>query len=224
MITLVGAALRRPSPHHIPGGHRGGVNPPLQYQSEATALRSAICSPMLHPVMPQHRRKQHHLAPQSYLGRHLYFATICTKDRAPLFGNASLVSACLDVLRDATVAQGFGVYAYCFMPDHLHLVLVGFNDSASLSEIIRSFKGHSTAAARKLGVRNLWQKGYYDHIIRDGRSLDAVARYVFENPVRAGLVLDPFDWPFSGSLLMDWKRLEAPPEPFRPPWKNRGAG
>jgi hypothetical protein len=43
-----------------------------------------------------------------------------------------------------------------------------------------------------------------------------VAAYIFENPVRAGLVHHPHDWPFSGSFVLDWKTLALPV----PPWKR----
>jgi hypothetical protein len=46
-----------------------------------------------------------------------------------------------------------------------------------------------------------------------------VAWYIFNNPVRKGLVMDLRHWPHSGSSMFDWKRLAAPVQPFLPPWK-----
>jgi len=46
----------------------------------------------------------------------------------------------------------------------------------------------------------LWQKGYYEHIVRENEAVLAIAKYIFENPVRAGLVSEPHDYPFSGSF------------------------
>ncbi len=110
------------------------------------------------------------------------------------------------------------------MPDHLHLVLVGAHDSANLPQMIRAFKGAAAARARARGLLSLWQKGFYDHVIRAGTQVDAAAWYIFMNPVRAGLVKQIGEWSYSGSLMFDWKKLATPAEPFIPPWKKPLAG
>jgi hypothetical protein len=43
----------------------------------------------------------------------------------------------------------------------------------------------------------LWQKSYYDHVVRDDEALSAVVRYIIENPARARLVESPEDYPYS---------------------------
>jgi len=45
----------------------------------------------------------------------------------------------------------------------------------------------------------LWQKGYYEHVLRDEEDSKEIAFYIIANPVRAGLVQSPDDYPFSGS-------------------------
>ena len=82
-------------------------------------------------------------------------------------------------------------------------------------------KGAATAEARRLGVSNLWQKGFYDHILRSGKAIDEAAWYIFLNPVRAGLAKTIEEWPYSGSFEFEWKSLAAPRGPFHPPWKER---
>jgi putative transposase len=84
------------------------------------------------------------------------------------------------------------------MPDHLHALLTSENLSASLSSVVRTFKGAAAARARQFGISNLWQKRFYDHVIRSNESLEKITTYVLENPVRAGLIAAPGDWPFSG--------------------------
>jgi putative transposase len=172
--------------------------------------------------MPGFRRKPNRLPPPSYHGERFYFLTLCTYERKKIFWNPQLVLLILDLLREKCSAHSFGVYAYCFMPDHLHLVLAGKEDSSSLPRVIRAFKGAAAAEARALGVSRLWQKGFYDHVIRAGEAVDRVAWYVFANPVRAGLVKQIGEWPFSGSFLFDWNQIAAPPEPFVVPWKVQG--
>lgn len=53
----------------------------------------------------------------------------------------------------------------------------------------------------------LWQKSYYDHVLRQEEDLQAVARYIWANPVRANLVQNTNDYPYPGSLTMfdEWR-------------------
>lgn len=137
-----------------------------------------------------------------------------------MFADATLVDSLLKVLKESCSSHGFAIYAFCFMPDHLHLILVGEGESSDLAQVMKSFKGAATATARRHGIASLWQKGYYDHILREGKAIDEAAWYVFLNPVRAGLVKKAEEWPYSGSFAIEWKRRAAPTESFRPPWKK----
>jgi REP-associated tyrosine transposase len=103
------------------------------------------------------------------------------------------------------------------MPDHCHFILAGLNPSANLSAMMRAFKGHAAVAMRRFGIRGVWQKSFYDHIIRNAEDLSAATVYLFENPVRAGFVKDISDWPFSGSFVFDWRSFaSAPSLPLSP--------
>jgi REP element-mobilizing transposase RayT len=93
-------------------------------------------------------------------------------------------------------------------------------DTSDLAKAVRAFKGASAAHVRPLGIRNLWQRDYYDHILRSGESFDAAAAYIFENPVRSGLASDAHDWPFSGSFAFEWKKLGNASATFVPRWKR----
>ena len=62
---------------------------------------------------------------------------------------------------------------------------------------------------KKDGGTQLWQKGYYDHALRLDEDVCDAALYIFANPVRAGLVAEVTDYPFSGSF--EWgKRVLEP--------------
>jgi len=67
----------------------------------------------------------------------------------------------------------------------------------------------------------LWQKKFYDHILRETDNFDAVAGYIWMNPVRAGLCDDARDYPYSGSFTVDWKKGMRPVESWVPDWKSR---
>ena len=71
------------------------------------------------------------------------------------------------------------------------------------------FKGRLTPLARAFERdRRLWQESFYDHALRKEESLRRVAGYIWDNPVRAGLVEDPLDYPWSGSAAWsDWKAV-----------------
>jgi putative transposase len=77
-----------------------------------------------------------------------------------------------------------------FMPDHLHALMV-FPTDQDLPKIVRDWKRYT---ARKIGIR--WQRDFFDHRIRNERSLEEKWNYVAQNPIRAGLVTSPDDWPY----------------------------
>ncbi|MGB2635706.1 MAG: transposase [Candidatus Acidiferrum sp.] len=153
----------------------------------------------------KHRR--HRLARPAYLGYGTYFLTICVLNRKPLFPQPSLVGVILSSMEKAFRNNNFLIEAYCFMPDHCHILAGALSENCDLARAVRAFKGVSTPCARELGIRNLWQPGYYDHILRADESVNSVAAYIFGNPVRAGLVDDPHDWPFSGSFHFEWRKV-----------------
>jgi putative transposase len=185
------------------------MNSPLQAQASTISASS----------MPEFRRRANRLTPNAYLGQRAYFLTLCTGQRRKLFTRPGLAPTLLAVLRTTCSSHFFNVYAYCFMPDHVHMILTGESESSSLMRLVQEFKSLTSREARKIGLVNFWQKGFYDHTLRTGDSLDAAAWYVFMNPVRAQLAQRAEDWPFSGSFVFEWKSLAAPPEPFAPPWK-----
>ena len=164
---------------------------------------------------------RHRLPRAFYLGLGSYFLTLCTRDRRKLFTSASLVGVLVGVMREEFDHAGFSVGAYCFMPDHCHILSISRDETSDLAQAVRAFKGVSATRARGLNVRSLWQRDYYDHALRSGEGLEFVASYIFANPVRAGLAKDAHAWPFSGSFVFEWRLLPSPPNNFVPSWKNQ---
>ena len=169
--------------------------------------------------VPYFVRKKNRLPRSCYSGHQWYFITACTEAGRPHFSRGQLVEVLLDLLRAQCSSYSFNVYAYCFMPNHLHLELAGLSDNSDAILLLHDFKGIATSQARAVGVRNLWEKGFYDHILTEDDDHDAVAWYIFNNPVRKGLVNDPRDWPYSGSWMFDWKKALRPIQEYNPPWK-----
>lgn len=155
--------------------------------------------------MPDFYRKHNRLPRNCYIGRQWYFITVNAEGRRPIIANGNVVRDLLDTLRAACMSHMFDIYAYCFMPDHIHLEPVGLTPEADLIEFMRTWKGTSTVPLREVGLNDALQKGFYDHILRPDDREDAVAWYIFNNPVRRGLVNDLRQWPYSGSWMFDWK-------------------
>jgi len=137
------------------------------------------------------------LARFSYRGRHRYFVTCCARDRAREFVSERQIWCTLKQMLHTAREQRFAVLAYCFMPDHLHVLVRGEDDNADFRAFMTLFRRRAACwHARAFGER-LWQVGYYEHILRLDEPTGPRARYIVQNPVRAGLVADAAQYPYS---------------------------
>ena len=166
------------------------------------------------------QRKKIRLPPANYLGKRIYFVTICCEKRRPVFTNESLGHWLATRLLGIAVQHCFAIHAYCIMPDHFHVLVEGLSDNCDLARFVSSFKQETEFTYRKRFRRQLWQSKYYDHVLRKAEATDAVAWYIWWNPVRKGLCSSPQGYPLSGSLTIDWKRRCAPARAWLPPWKT----
>ncbi|RPI54261.1 MAG: transposase [Acidobacteria bacterium] len=135
----------------------------------------------------------------SYKGCYRYFLTFCTFRRHHFFIDATTVSNTLTQFRQTSQREGFEILAYCFMPDHTHELVEGLHESADLRRFCKLAKQRSGGVHARSGRGPLWQEGYYDRVLRDGEDIRQVARYILNNPIRAGLVNTPADYPYLGS-------------------------
>lgn len=138
-----------------------------------------------------------------YSGIYSYFITICTDMKKAVFVSDEIFNAILLLLKEAAERYGFEVYAYCFMPDHLHLLLVAESENVSLKEFIKLFKQKSGFYYKQRYGVKLWQPSYYDHVLRKKESLNKITEYIFYNPVRKKLVEEYCEYPYSGSFVFD---------------------
>ena len=93
------------------------------------------------------------------------------------------------------------------MPDHLHLLVEGTTPDADFLEFMRTFKQRSSFHWKRSFGGELWQRSYYEHVLRDDEDTVTIARYVLANPLRAGLVEDPLRYPFMGSFVYELREL-----------------
>jgi len=138
-----------------------------------------------------------------YRGQFAYFITVCTSLKKRLFVSGESFKLVFEHLKLTSNEEGFGVYAYCFMPDHFHLLLVAEDKTADLNKFIKIFKQKSAFYYKKEFGEKLWQPSFYDHVLRKRESLNKIAEYILYNPVRKKLVNDYKEYPYLGSLMFD---------------------
>jgi putative transposase len=153
--------------------------------------RTAVCTlPCMYPE---------HLKTFDYVGLHQYFLTFCTHERHRLFEKAGAVSLVRTQIERAATALQFAVIAYCFMPDHVHLLVEGQTDESDCREFISRAKQYSGFHYQAEFGHRLWQRYGYEHVLRSDEAAVSVARYILENPVRARIVERIDGYEFSGS-------------------------
>ena len=167
--------------------------------------------------MQQPRRLSLRLLDYDYTTPGAYFLTVCAAARECLFGRpendsvelsqlGEMVRECwLAIPNHFTIAE---LDAYVVMPNHLRGIIVLTDDgrgktcraptterfgqpvAASLPTIVRSFKAAVTKRVNEIGVaakRPIWQRSYYEHVIRNAESLDRIRDYIATNPLRWNL-------------------------------------
>jgi len=147
---------------------------------------------MVHPYPPHHDK-------QPYVGKYHYFLTFCTHRQTPFFNETPKVELVrTQFLRTASDGH-FALTAYCFMPDHVHLIASGLAEDADVKRFIARAKQYSGFYfKREFGV-TLWQRYGFDRVIRDDMELACTIGYIVANPVRAELVSHPSQYPHLGS-------------------------
>ena len=156
----------------------------------------------------------------NYIGQRWFFLTLCCANRRKHFASSKFCDRFLDILRSNAATHEFAIHAYCLMPDHVHLLAEGLQPRSDLIQFMRAMKlKTSTLFERKTG-KALWQKKFYDHILRNSDSPDDVAWYIWMNPVRANLCRHPKEYPFLGSLTGKWPQTSRPVVDWLPPWRT----
>ncbi len=152
------------------------------------------------------------LAPNLYVGLNRYHLRFCTEERRAIFTKGAAVDLLREQIARAATEEQISVVVYCFMPDHLHLLVEGTTDASDCRRFVTRAKQYSGYHhARRFGER-LWQRYSYDSVLRDDELTAVVAKYILANPIRAGLVTRVEDYPFVGSFvyqvpeLLEWVR------------------
>ena len=153
------------------------------------------------------KRKPTRLQEFDYNTTGAYFITICTDQRRQILSHIVGVDVLGDpqnvellphgMVADKYIKQMNGFYEnitvdqYVIMPNHIHLVLFVRGDGSprtstptrqttTVSHFVSTFKRF----CNKEYGGNIWQRGFYDHVIRGREDYEEIAKYIYENPIR----------------------------------------
>lgn len=151
-------------------------------------------------LMSFETRKKNRLKNYDYSNKGAYFITICTTNRSNiLWGqtkyerNSMAHFSRIGLLVDRYIKQISQIYQnveidrYVIMPDHIHMIIlitksgrsmIAPTDYTSIHQIIKQFKG---IVSKEAGM-SIWQKSFFDHIIRDENEYYEISKYIINNP------------------------------------------
>ena len=141
------------------------------------------------------RRQPSRLPQFGYLGFLRYFLTARTGGRRPLFADAEVVSVVATQFLRTARDEECAVLAYCFRPDHLHLLVEGRGPGSDLRRFMTLGRQRATHHTRRLVSGALWQDGYYARVVRRDEETAPLIRDGLHDPVRPGLAERAEDYP-----------------------------
>ena len=158
-----------------------------------------------------------------------YFFTVVTYRRRRIFERQEAVRLLGDVMRLVREDAPFRTTAMVVLPDHLHCIWSLPRGDADFSTRWKRIKREFTVRwpedgngenanisvnRRARGERALWQRRFWEHVVRDEQELEGLCDYIHYNPVKHGLATSPAQWPWStfsrfvstGHYPADWGR------------------
>ena len=150
--------------------------------------------------MPTHK----HLGrlEECWLESPILLVTTCTFQRRRELANATLHEICQEVWSSTEQLYGWIVERYVLMPDHVHFFCAPRQDLCKLATFVGKWKEWTAKYAQQRCSAEMpfWQPEFFDHALRSSESYDQKWHYVRQNPLRAGLVKRPEDWPYQGEI------------------------
>jgi putative transposase len=163
-----------------------------------------------------------------------YFFTVVTHQRAAMFADPKNAELFHLAVSKVQLKHSFIVEASVILPDHIHVLWTlpeGDSDYSKRWRLIKEtftrswFAVHSLEISQRYrstaGAPLIWQKRFWEHLIRDERDFALHVDYIHFNPVKHGFAGAPKDWPHStfrewvamGSYDLDWATDDAPKFP-----------
>jgi putative transposase len=131
----------------------------------------------------------------------VFFITFCTQQRRKLLASDTVHTAFVSFATRAHLEQNVAVGRYVIMPDHVHF-FVRRPDELELGRWVGMLKQTLAKQIAPASTLPIWQRGFFDHLLRSDESYAQKWNYVRENPVRAGLVTKADHWPYSGEIVL----------------------
>ena len=137
------------------------------------------------------KRKNIRLRYYDYSEEGLYFITICTKNREQLLGKITEENQ-IKLTKVGTIVEksirnleriysNITIDEYVVMPNHIHIIIIiNEKNDLTISRIINQYKGGIT---KKIGYP-IWQKLFYEHIIRNEKEYYKIVEYIQNNPLK----------------------------------------
>jgi putative transposase len=154
-----------------------------------------------------------------YVPNAVYFIVGVTHNRRPLFAENANVNLLRDTLRRVKDLYPFTMHAYVFLPDHFH-ILIFVPETTNISKLMQSWQRNFTlnykAAHAITTTLHLWQRGFWDHVIRNADDYERHFHYIHYNPVKHGYAQRVGEYPHSsfhayverGVYEVDWDVAE----------------
>lgn len=138
----------------------------------------------------------------------IYFVTACTQSRRHVLTRHEVAEILISEWKAARERHQWAVGRYVIMPDHVHFFCSPEPEARNLSDFVGAWKSWTSRKFNRLaGPRSataattpLWQREFFDHILRSDESYSEKWDYVLNNPVRAGLVSNAADWKYAGEI------------------------
>jgi putative transposase len=140
-----------------------------------------------------------------------YFFTVVSHRRRPILCQESIRSALRDAIEMVRDARPFSIDGWVLLPDHMHCIWTLPQDDSDysirwseikrfVSTVVRDDFRDPKMLSRSRRMRRestVWQRRFWEHMIRDEADFERHVDYVHFNPVRHGYAQRAIDWPFS---------------------------
>lgn len=136
-----------------------------------------------------HERKNPRITGYDYTSENYYFVTICTDNKRCIFGKPDKLNVFGDIASDfilkiSNYYPNVRVDKFVVMPNHIHMILCFSGENkASLSQVVGQYK---MAVAKQIHKKEnqiaVWQRSFYDHVIRSRDSYEKIWNYIDGNP------------------------------------------
>ena len=146
-----------------------------------------------------------------------YFFTVVTYNRIKIFSKSHHVELLRQAFRKIIKQHPFKIDAFVLLPDHLHCIWTlpkGDADFSKRWRLIKSYfsrqidlvgwvegrnptKRAISASRLRKNEKAIWQRRFWEHLIRNHEDLRRHVEYIHYNPVKHGLTNTPFDWRYS---------------------------